>query len=134
MIPQRSLARTVRRTALDVGIGLAIFTLLAFAISFDKSAVNPPAFSDLLSISANAAELTTATDKTDALAEAAYIVKAAVPVPPTASDGVFRNTTGATAMTLMAAIFSLLFAFNVAFFRHLRSQYAAKARFRHGIH
>jgi len=119
-----SVYRTIRRSALDAGIGLAIFLALAAAITFEKSSVAPPQFSDLISMSANAAEFAQAPGNEGVAEKAAGIVKSAVPIPPSPADGVFRNTTGTTAMALMAGIFSLLFAFNVAFFRHLRQHYS----------
>ena len=52
------------------------------------------------------------------------MVKSAVPVPRSSADSVFRNTTGPSAMWMLGLVFAMLFAFNLAFFRHLRMQYA----------
>ena len=56
---------------------------------------------------------------------AAAVVATAVPVPHSATVSGLRSTTRDTAYVLLAAIFSALVAFNLAFFRHLRREYAS---------
>ncbi len=124
MATKASLPKLVLRTGADFCIGLIVFGAFALAMNSGTGSASPSQFNDLLSISANAAELTTAPDNSKAVVEAAQMVKSAVPVPLSSADSVFRNTTGPSAMWMLGLVFAMLFAFNLAFFRHLRMQYA----------
>ncbi len=124
MATKANLPKLVLRTSVDFCIGLIVFAAFALAMNSGTGSTSPSQFNDLLSISANAAELTAAPDNRKAVMEAAQMVKSAVPVPPSSADSVFRNTTGPNAMWMLGLVFAMLFAFNLAFFRHLRMQYA----------
>lgn len=124
MATKAKLPKLIFRTGVDFCIGLVVFGAFALAMNSGTGSASPSQFNDLLSISANAAELTTAPDNSKAVAEAAQMVKSVVPVPLSSADSVFRNTTGPSAMWMLGLVFAMLFAFNLAFFRHLRMQYA----------
>jgi heme/copper-type cytochrome/quinol oxidase subunit 4 len=56
---------------------------------------------------------------------AAAVVATAVPVPQSAALSAPRQTSKGGAILLLGAIFSMIVAFNLAFFRHLRREYAS---------
>jgi len=113
----------------DVAIGLGLFCLIVGLVGTERVTAPAAPFSDLLAISVNAAEITKLPGESEAIARAAGLVKSAVPVT-TESSSLIRFTDQKTAMWMLAAIFSAVFAFNLAFLRHLRRQHAP-VRVRH---
>ena len=114
----------VLRTMADALIGLVLF--LAFALAVGAYESHSPAthrLGGILSISSSAGDLLKFS-LDDSPLIAAAVVATAVPVPHSAVSGL-RNTTRDTAYLLLAGIFSALVAFNLAFFRHLRREYAS---------
>ena len=117
--------RLALRTAADVCIGLILFVSFALAISaHQRTSAATHRLGGLLSISSSAGELLKFSIDDSPLIAAA-VVATAVPVPHSSPVTGLRNTTRDTAYVLLAAIFSALVAFNLAFFRHLRREYAS---------
>lgn len=117
--------KIVLRTLADALIGLVLFVAFAFAIGCYES--HSPAthrLGGILSMSSSAGDLLKFS-LDDSPLIAAAVVATAVPVPHAAAGTGLRNTTRDTAYVLLAAIFSALVAFNLAFFRHLRREYAS---------
>lgn len=117
--------RLVVRTLADTLIGLALFLTFAFAFStYERSSLATHRLSDILAVSSSAGDLLKfSLDDSPLLAAA--VVATAVPVQHTGVPAVLPHTTRKTAFALLAGIFSLLVAFNLAFFRHLRREYAS---------
>jgi hypothetical protein len=108
-----------------VFIGLVLFTSFILAVSaYERTSVATHRLGGLLSVSSSAGELLKFS-LDDSPLIAAAVVATAVPVPQTASFSVPRHTTKGTAILLLGSIFSLIVAFNLAFFRHLRREYAS---------
>lgn len=119
----------IAAAAADTAVGLGLFCLIVSLVGAEPAGPAAAPFSDLVAISANAAEIAKMPDDPAAAARAASVVKSAVPVTHE-SDNLFRFTDQRTAMWMLAAIFSGVFAFNLTFLRHLRRQHAP-ARPRH---
>lgn len=102
-----------KRAARDFLVGLGIFAAVAFFVLDGKVPENlPNGFTGALSIDANAAEYSAR--PTDPAAEKPVIAaKAAKPESGTA----FKNTNGWTALTVMAIMFAMLYAFDLALLR-----------------
>ncbi|MCV0369757.1 MULTISPECIES: hypothetical protein [Filomicrobium] len=83
-----------------------------------------PQFSDLIAISANASEIGKVPDQAQAAAKAAEVVKVALPVTQSKASSLLLFVDQRTAMWMLAAIFSGIFAFNLTFLRYLRRQHA----------
>ena len=117
--------RTVLRTAGDAFVGLALFLTFALAISaYERTSVATHRLGDILAVSSSAGELLKFSLDDNPLIAAA-VVATAVPVPHSGSANRLPRTTGPTAFLLLGGIFSALVAFNLAFFRHLRREYAS---------
>ncbi len=117
--------RLVLRTAADVCIGLILFVTFALAISaHQRTSAATHRLGGLLSVSSSAGELLKFS-LDDSPLIAAAVVATAVPVPPTAAFSAPRHATKGGAILLLGAIFSMIVAFNLAFFRHLRREYAS---------
>ncbi len=118
--------RLVLRTAADVCIGLILFVSFALAISaHQRTSAATHRLGGLLSISSSAGELLKFS-LDDSPLIAAAVVATAVPVPQQAAAfSAPRHTTKGGAIVLLGAIFSMIVAFNLAFFRHLRREYAS---------
>lgn len=117
---------TARRIALDATIGLAVFMVFAFGVTLDRTGGvgtfhNVP---HLITVRANAIEQSTGRTFSRAI-----INPSNTPGHP-AVDMAFARTDQTTAIVLLALMFSAVFAFNLAFYRHLRAAYAAKRRSR----
>ncbi len=117
--------RLILRTSADAMIGLVLFLTFALAISaYERTSVATHRLGDILSVSSNAGDLLKFSLDGSPLIAAA-VVATAVPVPHSGSEDRLPRISGATAFLLLAGIFSALVAFNLAFFRHLRREYAS---------
>ena len=117
--------RLVLRTAADACIGLILFVTFALAISaHERTSAATHRLGGLLSISSSAGELLKFSLDDNPLIAAA-VVATAVPVPQAAALSAPRHTTKGTAILLLGSAFSMIVAFNLAFFRHLRREYAS---------
>jgi hypothetical protein len=117
--------RLVLRTVADALIGLVLFLIFAFAVgTYDHTSSATQRLGGILSVSSNAGDLLKFSLDNSPLIAAA-VVATAVPVPHSGAVSVVRRTTRQTAFMLLASIFSALVALNLAFFRHLRREYAS---------
>ena len=117
--------RTVLRIAADALIGLVLFVAFAFAVgAYESHSLATHRLGGILSMSSSAGDLLKFS-LDDSPLIAAAVVATAVPVPHTATATGLHSTTRDTAYMLLAGIFSALVAFNLAFFRHLRREYAS---------
>jgi site-specific recombinase len=116
------------RTAADALIGLVLFLAFAFAIgAYERTSVVTHRLGDILAASSSAGDLLKFS-LDDSPVIVAAVVATAVPVPQSGAVSGLRHTTRQTAFVLLAGIFSALVAFNLAFFRHLRREYASPRR------
>ena len=123
--PSAGPLRLVLRTAADVFIGLILFVTFALALSaHERTSAATHRLGDLLSISSSAGDLLKFS-LDDSPLIAAAVVATAVPVPQAAAFSAPRHARKAPLLLLLAGIFSMIVAFNLAFFRHLRREYAS---------
>jgi hypothetical protein len=116
---------TILRTVGDAFIGLVLFLTFALAISaYERTSVATHRLGDILAVSSSAGELLKFS-LNDSPLIAAAVVATAVPVPHSGTTSRLPRTTGLAAFLLLGGIFSALVAFNLAFFRHLRREYAS---------
>lgn len=122
-----------QRAAIDFGIGALVFAVLAFGMSVDRTG-NSGAF---LSVSQFAPPYAHASDYRPAQNaagigsdRAALNTRAQATASHISSQTVFARTDQSAALVFLAIIFSTVFAFNLAFFRHLRVVYGSR---RHGF-
>ena len=117
--------RLVLRTAADVFIGLILFVSFVLALSaHERTMAATHRLGDLLSVSSSAGDLLKFS-LDDSPLMAAAVVATAVPVPRGAAFSGRRQTPKSAAIVLLGGIFSMIVAFNLAFFRHLRREYAS---------
>lgn len=117
--------KMVLRTVADALFGLVLFVAFAFAVgAYESRSLATHRLGGILSMSSSAGDLLKFS-LDDSPLIAAAVVATAVPVPHTATATGLRSTTRDTAYVLLAGIFSALVAFNLAFFRHLRREYAS---------
>jgi hypothetical protein len=117
--------RMVLRTVADALIGLVLFVTFAFAIgAYERTSVATYRLGDILAVSSSAGDLLKFSLQ-DSPVIAAAVVATAVPVPHSGAMVGLPRTPGHMAFFLLAGIFSALVAFNLAFFRHLRREYAS---------
>jgi len=117
--------RLALRTAADVFIGLILFVTFVLALSaHERTVAATHRLGDLLSVSSSAGELLKFS-LDDSPFMAAAVVATAVPVPQGAAFSAPRHTPKNAAILLLGGIFSVIVAFNLAFFRHLRREYAS---------
>jgi len=117
--------RFLLRTLADALIGLVLFVAFACAVgAYESHSPATHRLGGILSVSSSAGDLLKFSIDDSPLIAAA-VVATAVPVPHSSPVTGLRNTTRDTAYVLLAAIFSALVAFNLAFFRHLRREYAS---------
>ena len=117
--------RLVLRTVADVFIGLILFVTFVLALSaHERTVVATYRLGDLLAISSSAGELLKFS-LDDSPLMAAAVVATAVPLPQGAAFSAPRHTPKNAAVVLLGGIFSMIVAFNLAFFRHLRREYAS---------
>jgi hypothetical protein len=117
--------RMILRTTGDAMIGLVLFLMFALAIStYERTSVATHRLGEILTVSSNAGDLLKFSLDGSPLIAAA-VVATAVPVPHTGIANRLPPTDGPAPFLLLAGIFSGLVAFNLAFFRHLRREYAS---------
>jgi hypothetical protein len=115
----------VLRTAADALIGLVLFLTFAFAISaYERTSAATHRLGDILAVSSSAGDLLKFS-LDDSPLIAAAVVATAVPVPQSGAMDGLPHTPKETAFALLAGIFSVLVALNLAFFRHLHREYAS---------
>lgn len=120
MIATRLGNRGFGRVAADTLIALAFFAFVVGATSWaDRSAAESPRPNDLLSMSSRANEPVGRMMK-DLPTAAGQLTMVAIPNTSAQEDTVFRRTPYSSALIVLAAVFSLLAAGNMALFRHLR--------------
>jgi hypothetical protein len=106
----RSTGRLIARTTIDAAAGLALFIVFAVLASGGASYGGSPPFDGVPSLGAAG----------DVWANGPAAAKALMQVAPQPPDPANQAS-----LYLLAAVFSALVAFNLAFFRHLRRVYAA---------
>jgi hypothetical protein len=117
--------RLILRTTADVCVGLILFLTFALAVSaYQRHSDATHRLGGLLAVSSSAGELLKFT-LDDSPLIAAAVVATAVPVPRAASLTSPRHVTKKLAWVLFGCVFSGIVAFNLAFFRHLRREYAS---------
>ena len=117
--------RLVLRTAADVFIGLILFVTFVLALSaHERTMAATHRLGELLSISSSAGELLKFS-LDDSPLMAAAVVATAVPMPQGAAFSGPRHTPKNATVVLLGGIFSMIVAFNLAFLRHLRREYAS---------
>jgi hypothetical protein len=128
LLPELAMTRPLRvtmRATADVLIGLALFLAFAYAIGAnERTSLAKHHLGDILTVSSSAGDLFKFS-LDDSPLIAAAVVATAVPVPRSGAEPAMPHTTRQTALMLLAAIFSALVALNLAFFRHLRREYAS---------
>ena len=112
----------VRRAAVDVTIGLGVFIAFAGVIS------GIPSLSDLVSVPAEAGELAKAAAHSVTLSSPVVIETKVAAAPSFMVEASAKEPGRALALMLLAGVFTALFAFNLAFFRHLSRAYASPRR------
>lgn len=117
--------RLILRTTADVCVGLILFLTFALALSaYERNSAATHRLGGLLAVSSSAGDLLKFS-LDDSPLIAAAMVATAVPVPQTAVFSAQRHTTKSMAWLLFGCVFSGIVAFNLAFFRHLRREYAS---------
>jgi hypothetical protein len=117
--------RLVLRTVADLLIGLILFLSFVLALSaHERTVAATHRLGDLFSVSSKAGELLKYS-LADSPLMAAAVVARAVPVPHSATFSATRHPKKSVAIVLLGGIFSMIVAFNLAFFRHLRREYAS---------
>jgi hypothetical protein len=114
----RCTGRLIARTAFDAGAGLAVFLLVALVAGAGVGNADVSSRA-----SAPYAVGTISADMPAQGSAAAQPELADAPAPTSGTS--FVETNRGTAFFVLAAVFSALVAFNLAFFRHLRRVYAA---------
>jgi hypothetical protein len=110
------------RIAVDVIVGLVVFAVLAFVAIRDDQTRASSRLSDFFSIGALAHDLAKAGPATHA---ASPVVQTIVATTHKTHEPLERRAHRTAVLILLAAVFSALFAFNLAFFRHLRRAYTS---------
>ncbi len=119
--------RLILRTAADVCIGVILFTAFVLAVgAYERNSAATHRLGGLLAFSSSAGDLLKFS-LDDSPLIAAAMVATAVPVPQatTFNSSVRRTTTTSAALLLLGIVFPGMVAFNLAFFRHLRREYAS---------
>jgi hypothetical protein len=122
----RSSLRTIRRFAADAMVGLALFVFLVSVTAPDRSSAAPQ-LRDLMALSAQAGEGTGELTRDPATMVASV---ASVAVPQSLPGANMRGNNHRLSLVVLAAVFSSMAAFNLAFFRHLRHVNAVSSRSR----
>jgi hypothetical protein len=117
--------RLILRTAADIFLGVLLFVSFALALSaYERNSAATHRLGGLLSVSSSAGDLLKFS-LDDSPLIAAAVVATAVPVPQSEAFSAPHQTTKSAAILLVGSVFSLIVAFNLAFFRHLRREYAS---------
>ena len=119
--------KPVRRAAADAILGLTLFVVFAIGL------LGAPNFSDFTtSGQAKAAEMARVAAFTGPISTVGKVehdaIRPAILVSARTATSAGPGPSRMTAIGLLAGVFAVLFAFNLAFFRHLRRVYAAPAR------
>lgn len=114
------------RTVADVCLGLVLFLAFVTAVgSLERHASATHRLGGLLSVSASAGDLFKFTID-DSPFIAAAMVATAIPVPQGAGYSAARQQPDKKiALPLLGLVFAGIVAFNLAFYRHLRREYAS---------
>jgi len=117
--------RLILRTTADIFVGLVLFLAVAHAIgAYERNTAATHRLGGLLAVSSSAGDfLKFSLDDSPLIAAA--VVATAVPVPQTVTFSTPRLPAAGTAWVLLGSVFSGMVAFNLAFFRHLRREYAS---------
>jgi hypothetical protein len=116
------------RILTDTAIGLALF--LAFAVvigNYQRVTDATNRLGDILSVSSSTGS-SLKFSLNDSPLIAAAVVATAVPAQQRGTVTGIRQPDPNTALMLLGGIFSVLMAFNLAFIRHLRREYASPRR------
>lgn len=117
--------RLILRTTADVCVGLILFLIFALALSaYERNSAATHRLGGILAVSSSAGDLLKFS-LDDSPLIAAAVVATAVPVPQAHTFNAPRHTTKGVAWLLFGGVFSGIVAFNLAFFRHLRREYAS---------
>ena len=118
--PAYSAVRSYSRVAADALGALALFAFVFGATSWsDGSAAGSPRANDILSLTASTGEPVSRVVR-ELPTAAGSLTLVANPTSATQEETVFRRTPFTSALLVLAAVFSLLAAGNLAFLRHLR--------------
>lgn len=118
----RMKAMDARRTIRDVSIALASFAALAGAIGWNSAPPKPAIATDLVSISSPAG--VAAGQPTTGWTQRGGL-EAALSLPQVDTGHILQHTDHGAAVALLAAAFTAIVAFNLAFLRHLGRVYAS---------
>jgi hypothetical protein len=115
----------ILRTTADVCVGLILFITFALAVTaYERTSAATHRLGGLLAVSSSAGDLLKFS-LDDSPLIAAAVVATAIPVPQTAAFSAPRQAPRGAAWLLLALVFSGMVAFNLAFLRHLRREYAS---------
>ncbi len=122
---KRGPLRLILRTTADVCVGIILFLTFALAVgAYERNQAATHRLGGLLAVSSSAGELLKFS-LDDSPLIAAAVVATAVPVAQTTTFSAPRHTTKSVAWLLFGCVFSGIVAFNLAFVRHLRREYAS---------
>lgn len=117
--------RLILRATADLSIGVILFVTFVLAVgALERNSAATHRLGGLLAVSSSAGDLLKFS-LDDSPLIAAAVVATAVPVPQATSFTAPRHTTKGLALLLLGSIFSGMVALNLAFFRHLRREYAS---------
>lgn len=117
--------KLILRTLADMTVGIVLFlTFLLAAGAYERTSLATHRLGDILSVSSSAGDLLKFS-LDDSPLIAAAVVATAVPVPQTGLFTLPPPSSRGAALILLGAVFSMIVAFNIAFFRHLRRVYAS---------
>lgn len=113
----------LRRFTFDVLVGLGVFALIAVLVLDGEVPRQLPEVADVLSFDANAAETAHLNDQQSAVKQNTTHKSTQV-----ALSSALRFTGGWTALSVMAVMFAMLYAFNLALFRRFSQKLALSRR------
>jgi hypothetical protein len=117
---RRSRRRWLRlRPAIDAAAALGLFVLISLTIASAPTSANPQ-------IPAHATQFTMTVPAIANSSDTPSVVEIATTNPQSA-DAVFRRTSSTAAWALLSLGFSIMIAFNMAVFRHMRRAYARRS-------
>ncbi len=113
----------LRRFTFDVLVGLGVFALIAVLVLDGEVPRQLPEVTDVLSIDANAAETASLDGQPNSTSQ-----KNTHKSAQAALSSALRFTGGWTALSVMAVMFAMLYAFNLALFRRFSQKLALSRR------
>ena len=113
----------LRRFTFDVLVGLGVFALIAVLVLDGEVPRQLPEVAGVLSLDANAAETAHLNGQPSAVSQ-----KATHKSTQVALSSALRFTGGWTALSVMAVMFAMLYAFNLALFRRFSQKLALSRR------